>query len=75
MLSLRPSFTAGIFLDIVSRTGGTMVVSTGLVAGAMRALAILRGFQTERIEWMTAAGFAGGIVLAGLILLIDFAFG
>jgi len=24
---------------------------------------------------MTAAGFAGGIILAGLILLVDFAFG
>jgi stage V sporulation protein SpoVS len=75
MLSLRPPSTAGIFLDLVSRAGGAVVVSTGLVAGAMRALAILRGFAAERIEWMTAAGFAGGIVLAGLILVIDFAFG
>jgi hypothetical protein len=32
----------------------------------MRALAILRGFEAERIEWMTAAGFAGGVVLAGI---------
>lgn len=75
MLSLRPPSTAGILFDLVSKMGGTVVVSTGLVAGAMRALAILRGFEVERIEWMTAAGFVGGIVLAGLILLIDFAFG
>jgi hypothetical protein len=75
MLLLRPPSIAGILLDLVSKTGGMMVVSTALFAGTMRALAILRGFAAERIEWMTAAGFVGGIVLAGLILLIDVALG
>jgi hypothetical protein len=75
MLSLRSPSAAGIFLDLVSRAGGAVVVSTGLVAGVMRTLAILRGFAAEPIEWMTAAGFAVGVVLASLILLLDFAFG
>jgi len=50
MLSLRPPSTAGIFLDLVSRAGGAVVIATGLVAGAMRTLAILRGFAAKRIE-------------------------
>lgn len=74
MLPLRFSSPVGALLDLVSGIGGTLVVSTGLVAGAMRAFAILRGFPAERIEWMTAAGFAGGVVVASLILMLDVVF-
>jgi len=33
---------AGVFVEIVSETAGTMVVSTGFLAAALRALTILR---------------------------------
>jgi hypothetical protein len=52
-----------------------MVASTGIFAGALRALAILKGSPAERIEWMTAAGFVGGLAFGALIFVIDLVFG
>jgi hypothetical protein len=52
-----------------------MVVSTGFVAGALRAFAILRGPPAERVEWMTAAGFAVGVIFGGASFILDAVFG
>jgi hypothetical protein len=42
----------------------TMAIVTGVFAAGARALAILKGFPPDRVEWMTAAGFAVGVVAA-----------
>lgn len=52
-----------------------MVFATGLTAGALRAIAILRGFPAERIEWMTAAGFVVGAILGVLVFALDLVIG
>ncbi len=52
-----------------------MLVSTGLLAGVLRALAVLRKFPAEQVEWLTAAGFAGGLVFGALILALDLVLG
>jgi hypothetical protein len=52
-----------------------MIASTGIFAGAMRALAILRGSPSERVEWMTAAGFAGGFAFGILLFALDLVLG
>lgn len=44
---------------------------TGAVAGAFRAWGVLAALEPERVEWLTAAGFAGGVAIAALILVLD----
>jgi hypothetical protein len=66
---------AGLIVEMVSGTIGTLLVSTGFVAGALRSLAVLRRYPAERVEWVTAAGFAGGLVLAVVIYAMDLALG
>jgi hypothetical protein len=67
---------AGVLVEIVSGAVGTILVSTGFVAGGgLRSVAILRGSSKERVEWMTAAGFAIGAIFAGLFLFLDVVFG
>jgi hypothetical protein len=41
------------------------------MAGALRALAVLRRHPAEQVEWLTAVGFAGGLVFGALILALD----
>ena len=50
---------ARVVIDTVSSMAGMVIVVTGLSAGALRALAVLTDSPPERVEWMTAAGFAG----------------
>ncbi len=52
-----------------------MIASTGIFAGAMPALAILKGSAPERVEWMTAAGFVGGLAFGALIFIFDLVLG
>ena len=52
-----------------------MIASTGIFAGAMRALAILKGSSPEQVEWMTAAGFTGGLAFGVLLFALDLVFG
>jgi hypothetical protein len=66
---------AGLILEAVSGAIGTLLVSTGFVAGALRSLAVLRRYPAERVEWVTAAGFAGGLVLVLVIYAVDLAIG
>lgn len=73
-LSWLPS-VAGVLLEFIARTGGTLVLATGFIAGVMRALAILGRFETDRVEWMTAAGFAGGAAIGTLALVLDLVIG
>jgi len=47
------------------------LVVTGIFAGALRSLAVLGEAAPERIEWMTAVGFATGVAFATLLLLLD----
>jgi hypothetical protein len=66
---------AGLFVDFVSGAAGAMVLITGVVAGAMRALAILLGGAPSQVEWMTAAGFAVGIAFSLIVFALDFLWG
>ena len=62
---------AAVLTEFVSSFAGTMVVVTGAVAGSARAWAVLRRPSHERIEWMTAAGFAWGATGTLLLVCID----
>lgn len=58
-------------MELVSGMAGTMVVSTGFFAGALRAVAVLQRSPAEQVEWMTAVGFVGGAVLGAFIFILD----
>lgn len=64
---------AGIVIDLVSGVAGAVIVLTGLLAGAFRALAILGESSPERVEWLTAVGFVAGMAIAGILLVMDLA--
>jgi hypothetical protein len=66
---------AGVFVEAISRIAATVVFATGLAASVLRAFAILKGFEAERVEWMTAVGFAVGVVLSALIFGFDLVVG
>jgi len=66
---------AGFVVDLVSGIAGVAIMLTGLFAGAFRALAVLGRSSPERVEWLTAAGFAGGIAVAVLFLALDVVLG
>jgi hypothetical protein len=66
---------AGVLLDVVSNAVGPLVLSTGFCAAALRALSVLRRFSAEQVEWLTAAGFAGGFAFGALILVLDLVLG
>jgi hypothetical protein len=74
-VSLESPPIAGMVVEIISGAAGTMLVSTGFLAGVLRALAVLRKFPAEQVEWLTAAGFAGGFAFGVLILVFDLVFG
>jgi hypothetical protein len=38
-------------------------------------LSVLRRFSAEQVEWLTAAGFAGGFAFGALILVLDLVLG
>lgn len=77
MFQLSPEAlpTAGLLVETVSETVGTLLVATGFVAGALRSLAVLRRSPADRVEWATAAGFAGGLVLGATVYVVDLVFG
>jgi len=62
-------------VNLISGAAGTMLVSTGLLAGVMRALAVLRRIPGERVELLTAAGFIAGLAFGTLILVLDLVLG
>lgn len=66
---------AGIVIEIVSSAAGMAIVVTGLVATALRALAVLGESSHERVEWLTSMGFVIGIVLSALLLALDLVLG
>jgi len=74
-VSLESPPIAGVVVDLISGAAGTMLVSTGLLAGAMRALAILRRSSAEQVELLTAAGFAAGLAFGTLVLVLDLVLG
>jgi hypothetical protein len=74
-VSLKSTPIAGVVVEIISGSAGTMLVSTGLLAGVLRALAVLKKFPAEQVEWLTAAGFAAGLVSGALILALDLVLG
>jgi hypothetical protein len=74
-VSLEAPPIAGMVVDLISGAAGTMLVSTGLLAGVMRALAILKRSPAEQVELLTAAGFAGGLAFGTLILVLDLVLG
>jgi hypothetical protein len=70
-VSLESPPIAGVVVEIVSGAAGTMLLATGLLAGLLRALAVLKKFPAEQVEWLTAVGFAGGLAFGALILVLD----
>lgn len=74
-VSLESPPIAGVVVDLISGAAGTMLVSTGLLAGAMRALAVLRRSSAEQVELLTAAGFAAGLAFGTLVLVLDLVLG
>jgi hypothetical protein len=74
-VSLESPSIAGVVVEIISGAAGTLLVSTGLLAGAMRALAVLRRSPAEQVELLTAAGFAVGLAFGALILVLDLVLG
>jgi hypothetical protein len=63
--------TLAILTEIVSRGAGTMVLITGVLAGCFRAGAVLRRATSERVEWLTAVGFACGVIVTILLVCVD----
>jgi hypothetical protein len=74
-VSLESPPIAGMVVDLISGAAGTMLVATGLLAGVLRALAILRKSPAEQVEWLTAVGFAGGLIAGALTLVLDLVLG
>jgi hypothetical protein len=62
---------SAVLTEFISGIAGSMVVVTGVAAGSARAWAVLRKSPHERIEWMTAVGFALGAVFTIAIVCID----
>ena len=62
---------AGVLVEAISGIAGTLVVVTGLSAGAFRAWAVLRKSLPDEVEWATAAGFAVGAAFGALIVALD----
>jgi malonyl CoA-acyl carrier protein transacylase len=63
--------TFATLTEVVSRSAGTTVVITGTLAGCSRAIAVLRRFPADRVEWMTAVGFTGGVLATLLLVCVD----
>jgi hypothetical protein len=63
--------TFATLTEVVSRSAGTMVVITGVLAGCSRATAVLRRFPADRVEWMTTVGFVGGVLATLLLVCVD----
>ena len=60
-----------LLLEFVSNLGGSLLVVTGALAGALRAWAVLTESPPDRIEWMTALGFAIGAMRMILFVFVD----
>jgi hypothetical protein len=58
-------------LDVVSDLGGSLLVVTGVLAGAFRSWAVLVELPSDRIEWMTALGFGAGVFATILSVLVE----
>jgi hypothetical protein len=62
-----------VLLEFVSDVAGVVLVLTGVVAGGLRAWAVLTGRPADQIELTTALGFAIGATIATLVVFIDLA--
>jgi hypothetical protein len=65
------SLPFAVVLDDVSRLGGSLLVMTGVLAGAFRSWAILIKLPPDRIEWLTAVGFAVGVFVTILFVFVS----
>jgi len=63
--------TLAALTELVSTSAGTVVVITGAFAGSARASAVLRRLPPDRVEWMTAVGFVGGVAATILLVIVD----
>ena len=66
---------AGLVIETVSSTVGMVLAVTGLAAGALRTLALLRGSSQDQVDWMTGVGFCIGVMFSSLVVLLDVAVG
>jgi hypothetical protein len=72
MRPLIPSeFPLALLLDLASNIGGSLLVVTGVFAGAARSWAVLTELPAVRVEWMTAMGFAVGAMITILFVVVD----
>lgn len=65
------AFPLASLLEFVSALGGSLLVVTGVLAGAFRSWAILIELPPVRIEWMTAFGFATGFIATILFVVAE----
>jgi hypothetical protein len=75
MRSFSENSIAGVVIEVVTSAAGMAIVVTGLVATALRTLAVLGESSHERVEWLTSMGFIIGIVLSALLLALDLVIG
>jgi len=59
MSAPTPSLT-----ELLNGAGGFILVASGVIAGAARSVAVLRGMSADRVERATAGGFLTGAALA-----------
>jgi hypothetical protein len=60
-----------LLLEVSTHLGGSLLVVTGAIAGTLRTLAVLTKVSPDRIEWVTALGFAFGVMMTILFVFID----
>ena len=72
---IGPTVPLAVLMEFVSDVSGMLLVITGAVAGCFRTWAVLIEIPADRLEWITALGFAAGAISAILIVFIDFALG
>ena len=63
--------TFATLTELASDGAGTIVVITGAFAASARAGAVLWREPPERVEWITAAGFAVGAVATLCFVCVD----
>jgi hypothetical protein len=70
LVALYP-VTFATLTALAAGSAGTVVVITGVLAGCFRAAAVLWRSSLDRVEWLTAIGFACGVILTILFVCVD----
>ena len=60
------------FTKSITKTSGADIVTFATLTEVVSA--VLRRFPADRVEWMTAVGFMGGVLATLLLVCVDKAF-